>query len=99
MKKNVIPQPATPRELLNALLLGVPPEKLRPALSKLEPAELQKVLCTACSMRQELIASCSRTAANIERLLRHSCTVYRSEAEQCRICRFFRLNIESDAQS
>ena len=59
------------------------------------PVELQKVLCTACSIAEELAANSTLESSNIQRLLRASCQMYLSEQrEGCQISRFFSLDIE-----
>jgi len=73
---------------------GLAPEKLRPTLSKLAPAELQKLLCTACSVSEEVKAV--RSKRNSERLLRARCEMYTSESQACQIRRFFQLEVDVD---
>jgi len=98
MSNSVIPETISSREMLNALLSGVPPKKLRLALSKLSPVRLQKLLCTACSMYRENKPAYAKRGKNIERLLRAHCRMYTTNAD-CQISRFFQLEEADDVET
>jgi len=92
MSKNRVTEPATARDLSQALLSGVPPEKLRPALARLSPADLQKVLCTVCSACTEANAISLECGEKIQTFLKDHCQIYSVEHALCRIGFFFRLH-------
>ena len=84
----------TAHDVLSALASGVPVQQLHSALAQLPPAELQRVLCTACSMLEETGGTSMLQRQSIDELICCRCRMY-TESGPCQIGLFYRLSLHN----
>jgi hypothetical protein len=61
--------PATPAEIVAALLGGSSARYLRESIGRLSSHDYRELSCTLCCMRNEVAVSCQERANEIDRLL------------------------------
>ncbi len=84
---------ASAQDVLNALLSGATATELQPEVERLPPIELKALLCTACSMREEVIANCHDTGDEVDQLLTQNCELHTTQPQACKVAAVYRLPV------
>jgi len=80
---------ASAQDVLNALLSGATATELQPEVERLPLTELKTLLCTACSMREEVIANCHDTGAEVDHT--RNCQLYATQPQACKVAAVYRV--------
>lgn len=87
----MLPTPATPSEIISALLGGSPARCLRRSIGRLSLHDYRELSCTLCCIRNEVAANCQERAREIDRVLERNgsasspanCKIYAMSSGHC----------------